>query len=346
MRVARLAETRPVNRAEQNVVNLVRASGGAVQLRHLEASGLRRADIQAAARSGLLLRVRRGWYAVPDAPPEVRRAATMGGAATSASVARLHGLWLHDDRTLHVRVPRNASRLVSPDRRDGDRPARLDPATERVCVHYRSEPAPVSARDPLPLALAEMLHCARPLEAITAIDSALSSGALTPSGLATVRSLVSPGRAKLLDRVSVGSQSGIETKVRLLLRARNIRHREQVEIEGIGWVDLLVGDRLIIEVDGSRHHTGLEFELDRRRDFELAMRGYLVLRLSYRMVVDDWEVTSRGLLALIARGEHRWGSRASASPRVGPALPGLRRADLGARLEAVARQGAWADDSR
>jgi hypothetical protein len=39
------------------------------------------------------------------------------------------------------------------------------------------------------------------------------------------------------------------------------------------------------------------------------MRGYLVLRLSYRQVMTEWDVVSAGILELIARGEHRWGRR-------------------------------------
>ncbi len=39
------------------------------------------------------------------------------------------------------------------------------------------------------------------------------------------------------------------------------------------------------------------------------MRGYLVLRLSYRQVMTEWSVVSEGILELVTRGEHRWGRR-------------------------------------
>lgn len=96
----------------------------------------------------------------------------------------------------------------------------------------------------------------------------------------------------------------------MLLRGRGIRHRTQVWIDSVGRVDILVGDRLIIEIDGAGFHTGVEFERDRRRDFEFVMRGYLVIRLSYQMVMSEWETVRGGVLELIERGEHRWGHRA------------------------------------
>ncbi len=105
------------------------------------------------------------------------------------------------------------------------------------------------------------------------------------------------------------SVGGTETIVRLLLRGRRVRHRTQVSIDGVGRVDVLVGDRLVIEIDGAGFHTGPEFERDRRRDFELVMRGgYLVLRLSYDLVMREWTSVQAGILELLARGgEHRWG---------------------------------------
>ncbi|KQM82212.1 endonuclease domain-containing protein [Agromyces sp. Leaf222] len=134
---------------------------------------------------------------------------------------------------------------------------------------------------------------------------------LDPGHLDAVREAMPIGRRAVLDRLDFGGQSGLETKVRLFLRSRRIRFRTQAPIEGVGLVDFLVGDRLVIEVDGwSFHSSQSQLENDRRRDFELMTRGYLVLRLSYRQVTHDWERTSAGILALLARREHRW--------RVGP----------------------------
>ncbi|GAA1061602.1 hypothetical protein GCM10009573_30290 [Agromyces bracchium] len=191
----------------------------------------------------------------------------------------------------------------------------LDRAKHGVCIHYRTVPGRPTARDGVALAIAEMTSCAPLLDAQIAIDSALSLGTLKIDDLDELRGRLGPSRRRIVDRADAGCQSGTETIVRLLLRGRRVPHRTQAQIAGVGRVDVLVGDRLVVEIDGEGFHTGPEFERDRRRDFELTMRGYLVFRLSYSMVMGEWDAVSKGLLALIARGEHRWGARASRHER-------------------------------
>ena len=277
----------------------------------LAALGVPQADVRRARAAGAIAQIRERWFGVPHAPADVVRAVQVGGSLTAASALRLDGVWLRDDPVLHVRVPRTAGRLWSPDGRR--RP--LDRAAHRVCVHYRSDPPAVSPRDPLRLALAEMAACAARADTVIALDSAFSVGRLDMLGLAEVRELMMTSRRKIVDLVDPGCQSGTETIVRLLLRGRQVHHRTQVWIDAVGRVDLLVGDRLVIEIDGAGFHTGVEFERDRRRDFELVMRGYLVLRLSYSLVMSEWDTVSEGVLSLIERGEHRWGHRARAESR-------------------------------
>ena len=303
-----------------HVARFIRENGGALSYRQFDAGGIPRTAVSAAVRAGAIERVRRGWFTTADAPLDVVRAVRVGGAVTAASAARLGGLWLLGDPLLHVRVPSSTGRLRSPD--PSNMP--LDRSRHRVCVHYRSLPGISGARDPLTLALAEMLTCAEPTAAIVAMDSAVSLGLLSIADFATVRALALPSRRHLVDRVDPGSASGIETVVRLFLRTHGIRHRVQVRFSGVGRVDLLIGDRLILEIDGEQFHTGPEFEADRRRDLELVMRGYLVIRLSYRMVLNEWDAVSSGILQLVRRGEHRWGCRASERPA---ATVPLRRLD-------------------
>ena len=86
---------------------------------------------------------------------------------------------------------------------------------------------------------------------------------------------------------------------------------------GVRRVDLLIGDRLVIELDGRAFHSGEDFERDRRQDLELALRGYVVIRLSYRMVVHDWDATHRAVVEVVARGLHRWGRVTRELPEFG-----------------------------
>ena len=305
-RILRPGHTRHVLSLAQHV----RANGGVLPYVMLDRAGYSRAAVQADVRRGHILRVRNGWFGVPDATSDVLRAVRVGGTATATTVARLHRLWVHDDGLLHVRVRHSAGWLAAPH----DRKIQLDRDEHRVCVHYSRQGGLDRARDPLTVALAEMFACTEPGNVLPSIDSALDKGALQLEHLELIKKWMPRSRRTLIDNVDPESQSGLETRVRLLLLSRRIAFKAQVDVGGVGRVDFVVGDRLVIEVDGRAFHTGAAFEEDRRRDFVLNMRGYLVLRLSYRQVIDDWERTRAGILALVARGEHRWAGRGPYAP--------------------------------
>jgi very-short-patch-repair endonuclease len=57
-------------------------------------------------------------------------------------------------------------------------------------------------------------------------------------------------------------------------------------------VDLVWADgKVIVEVDGYQYHSNRQaFSADRRRDYELTVSGYLVLRLPHDEVMDDVEL--------------------------------------------------------
>jgi very-short-patch-repair endonuclease len=94
------------------------------------------------------------------------------------------------------------------------------------------------------------------------------------------------------------------------LRRLNIRDRPQARIDGVGRVDLLIGDRLVLELDGRGWHSSEEaFEEDRRRDLALLERGYLVIRVSYNQVMTQWDWIERVIRQLVALNEHRWAAR-------------------------------------
>ncbi|WP_344342725.1 endonuclease domain-containing protein [Agrococcus versicolor] len=108
----------------------------------------------------------------------------------------------------------------------------------------------------------------------------------------------------LLDRLD-DAESGLESIVRLRLRALGVTVRAQVWI-GTRRVDLLVGERLVVECDGAEHHGVWQaHEADRARDRALTALGFVVVRLTYRQILDDWPVVEQDLLAIIRRGEHR-----------------------------------------
>ena len=86
------------------------------------------------------------------------------------------------------------------------------------------------------------------------------------------------------------------------LRRAGIRVRQQFHVPGVGYVDCLIGERLIIELDSMAHHA--DPTADRRRDALLSARGFRVLRFMYSQVMDRWPEVERAVLAAISRGDH------------------------------------------
>jgi very-short-patch-repair endonuclease len=92
-----------------------------------------------------------------------------------------------------------------------------------------------------------------------------------------------------------GSDAGTESVVRQRLARIGISVRQQVAIAGVGRVDMIVkGTKVVVEVDGKSYHRAKEsFENDRRRDADLAARGYVVVRLSFAQVFGNWPSCER-----------------------------------------------------
>ena len=269
---------------------------GIATRRALLGSGWSEKDLTSGVKSGDVLRVRNGWYAHPSASEVDVAAVRTGGRLTASSLTKELGIWTVHDQRLHVAVPPNASRMAA--------------VSSRVVRHWIQGPEPASpgsSRDPLANAIAIIVRtCSQP-DAIVAVDSALNLGLLSPTEWQLVLASLSPTRAAIANRVDGRSQSGLESRCRLSLHNARVRHRIQVRIAGVGIVDVVVGDRLVIELDGRGFHTGAEsFENDRRRDLELARRGYRVLRFSYRQVMYGWPECEEVILRLVRAGEHLW----------------------------------------
>ncbi|MBF4457624.1 endonuclease domain-containing protein [Pseudoclavibacter sp. VKM Ac-2867] len=136
-------------------------------------------------------------------------------------------------------------------------------------------------------------------------DSALQLRLTTRDALTTVASRVPLSAQAKLRFVDARSQSGTESIVRLWFQLRGIAVHPQFTVAGVGNVDLLVGDRLIIECDSKEFHaTEWDSRNDRRRDLVLNRLGFRVLRLTYEQIMFQWPRVEATLLALLADGSH------------------------------------------
>ncbi len=291
----------------RQLTSTIRELGRIAATHELHAAGFSRRALAAAVQQRSIIRVRQGWYSLPDIPPTLLRAARVGGRAGCITGAALHGMWLPPDDHLHVSVEHGDCRLRTP----GNMRTRLAGASQPgVTTHWRPEPATGSRLLLSPIAcLEEVIRC-QPLELAVAIaDSALHQPAPWIPAVVTRddwRAMIDrmPNRSPLLAGADGLCETGTESLTRFRLARFRLPLVPQVRIDGKR-VDFLVGSKLVVEVDGVEYHIDpVRFEADRTRDAELSVLGFRVLRFSYKQVIYRWAEVEASILAAVFRGDH------------------------------------------
>ncbi|MDX2377442.1 DUF559 domain-containing protein [Microbacterium sp. LRZ72] len=77
-----------------------------------------------------------------------------------------------------------------------------------------------------------------------------------------------------------------------------------MRIPGVGVVDFVVGDRLILEADGDTH-AGEGRHRDLVRDAVATTLGFITLRFDSAMILHEWGLVEAAVLAAVERGAHR-----------------------------------------
>jgi very-short-patch-repair endonuclease len=151
-----------------------------------------------------------------------------------------------------------------------------------------------------------MCQCESPEFVVAAVDSALRLGLVSVAAWARAVAAM-PLRLRLqLADVDGRSESIIESVTRVRCRRLGLRVRIQVRVAPGLRVDLLVGEKLVVEVDGREHHSDpAAFERDRVRDARLAALGYRVLHFSYRQVMYNWPAVEAAILVAAGRATLR-----------------------------------------
>lgn len=264
--------------------------------------------MRGAIRRGEVRRLRKGWLCVPDAPASLVTAVRIGGRLACLSAAEHHGLWVPPHAGVHVALSRHAG-YVRP--QDG------------AVLHWQtgtwmSEPSPI---ENLGNTIRQIVRCCPSDFAIAVLDSALHTRKLSTKQLAEVLAPLPSRFRALAQRVDAASASGLESLCRLNLVQQGATVRSQVDISGVGRVDFVVGDRLIIEVDGYAWHKGEErYHDDRSRLLAAAQRGYETLRPTAQHILFEAGWFESTVRAKVRRGEHLW----SHAHRTDPACDGYR----------------------
>jgi very-short-patch-repair endonuclease len=263
--------------------------------------GLSRRAITEAVRSEEIVRVRQGWYSTPWLPPALQRAARVGGQLACASAAAHWKFWHLEDDRLHVVVDRNACQLRSAASYRNRLVESPDPG---VVVHWTGRAEwPSRVLVPPEVCVDQVARCCSPEAALVIVESALNMRAVSAAAWTNVLSALPRERQIPLLQATALSGSGTETLFVHRLRQIGIPVRQQVRFSGVGYVDCLIGERLVVELDSVAHHS--DPTTDRRRDAQLSGLGCRVLRFMHSQVQHRWPEVERAVLAAISRGDHR-----------------------------------------
>ncbi len=273
-----------------DVEDAVRRTGGVVRSAALVRDGFRPHLIEKAVAGGRLIRVRRRWVALPDADRMLVWAAGAGVVLSCVTQAARLGLWVLDAGAgTHVAAKSHAGRIAR---------------AKHTTVHW-AQPLiprhPDALVDPVENVLALVATC-QPYETALAVwESALRKGLYAPLELGRLP-LSGAGR-RLLQAAQPYSDSGLETLLIERLRWLKVRIVPQAWILGHR-VDFLIGERLVLQVDGGTH-VGRQRTEDIAHDATLMLHGYHVIRVGYEQIVHDWPGVQYAVMRAIAQGLHR-----------------------------------------
>lgn len=252
---------------------------------------MRRGEVERRLRGGTLTRIRRGVYASADACSDVIAAASHGGTLSCESAARHRGLWILESSELHVWI-----------RSDQHQYAHSDPAC--ICtVHWRDAPSDVPfGPTPIPRILLQIHLCRGEERFFVALESARRLRLIDSAGLRWLRRTLNARGRRLVEVSRADSDSGLESLLRLRLRAHGWSIRTQRSIVATGRVDLLIDGWLIVEADGKANHEGAAHRhRDLVRDANAAAWGHPTLRFDYALIVHDWDLVERAIVSTMAR---------------------------------------------
>jgi len=263
------------------------ARGGVTRTRTLLRAGVSAHALRRAKESGGIRTVRNGWVALPDADRMKVAAAKRGVIISCITVADRCGLWVPDASEVHVAAPAHAGRVNA----------------GTSFVHW-ARPAlprhPDDCEDSLENALVLIASC-QPFEsALVVWESALNKRLVD---LDVLRHLpLPPPAVRVLEHARPFSDSGLETIVPQRLRWMNVPMQQQVWLLGRP-VDLLIGDRLVLQIDGG-HHVGAQRTSDIEHDAQLKLRGFHVIRVGYDQVMNQWPSVQALIMDAVAQRLH------------------------------------------
>lgn len=272
----------------ERVTAVLAETDGVARYARLRDRGVSRVDLERALRTGAIRRVKRGWFAGVDADRMLVSAARHGVVLSCLTQAQRLGLWVH--------APTEKPHLAASPGSAGGKP-------DSVHVHWARPVVPRhpdALVDPVENVLALVAECEPFEQALATWESALNTGLVT---LPALREFPwKPAARRILAHAQPYADAGLETYLRSRLRWLGKPLYFQTWVAGHR-VDLLIGARLIVQIDGGTH-VGAQRAKDIRHDAQLRLMGYHVIRVGYWQVIEEWEVVQDLIMRAVAQGLH------------------------------------------
>ncbi|MFV0285158.1 MAG: DUF559 domain-containing protein [Demequina sp.] len=278
------------------VTEALHRCGGVARVRDLLALGCTRHRLAQARARGDVVEVARGVLALPATAQARIEAARLHGTLTCATALEERSVPLLGSPPA-VCVEVAGSGYATRQRGPGIR-VHFHQATSPPMRAFRIATV-AEALDAAGRCLDERAH-------LVAVDAALHRGLVRPDEIAQFRRSTAARRAWIQAFMDGRAESPPESLARLDLALAGVRVHPQRYIEGVGRVDLVAADRVVVEVDGRQFHDDTRaFQRDRSRDRELARQGYAVLRFTYLDLCGEAPVSVAQAVQAALAGQRR-----------------------------------------
>ncbi|MFK4295910.1 very-short-patch-repair endonuclease [Arthrobacter sp. GAS37] len=265
-----------------DVVEFLRRRGGASRTAQLLRAGFPKSALAKGVRNGTLNVMRRGIYTIEGADPGILAAFQANGVLTCVSAARFYNMWqLHEPGGVQGRG--SSQRPEALHLSCGNGVVRDGVVDHARCTHPGHPYLPVAG---LADVLIHALRCRPELESLVIAQSAVSRGLITTGFLKAKLPGSRNGAARaVLDLVLPRADSLLEVLAHTHFVRAGLRVRMHVGLAGVGEVDCLINECLVVELDGRTHLEGRQVKKDRYRDNASVRGGLLALRYYYEDVV-------------------------------------------------------------
>ncbi|MBT2536917.1 DUF559 domain-containing protein [Arthrobacter sp. ISL-69] len=254
-----------------DIETFLRTRSGVTKASALRAAGFKHTARDKALAAGRIVRIRRGVYSLPKEAGAFGLALRHNALLTCLSAAPTYALWtVLDAGPVHL----------SP----GQKSTPPGTLAHGRCPHPRHPWLPVAG---LADVLIHALRCLPEVESLVMVQCAAQRGDITVEFLRRKLPGNRNARARaILHSVIPRADSVLEVLANYHFRRAGLHVRMHVELPGVGEVDFLIEDCVVVETDGGSHLEPRQVKKDRKRNNATVIGGRLGLRFGYDDVVN------------------------------------------------------------